>query len=187
MIGFGLTSRNSDALPPPFVPRAAATIGKRMHLHLSTLPRIECSPEVTIPLAPRDAVVLAWLAVEGPITRARMASMLWPASSDAQARSALRQRLLRLNKSVGVDLIGNGPVLQLPDVASHDLSGPGEFLGDLRLPDAPELDTWLQAQREQQQQRSQPAQQQQQQELLQLMAVPIVFTRKLTGIKAPLV
>jgi DNA-binding SARP family transcriptional activator/predicted ATPase len=149
VIGFALTSRNSDALPPPFVPRAAATIGKLMHLHLSTLPRIECSPEVTIPLAPRDAVVLAWLAVEGPITRARMASMLWPASSDAQARSALRQRLLRLNKSVGVDLIGNGPVLQLPDVASHDLSGLGEFLGDLRLPDAPELDTWLQAQREQ--------------------------------------
>lgn len=55
----------------------------------------------TVELAARDALLLAWLAVEGPTPRARLASLLWPASTDDAARNALRQRLHSCAGSAG--------------------------------------------------------------------------------------
>ena len=94
-------------------------------------------------LAAPDALLLAWLALEGPTPREKLAALLWPDSPSDAARNALRQRLFRLRKQVGVDVVTGSTTLALaPDVA-HDLSDASALLGDLAQPDSPELDAWL--------------------------------------------
>ncbi len=47
----------------------------------------------SVPLASRDAALLAWLALEGPTSRTRLAALIWPDSAPEEARNSLRQRL----------------------------------------------------------------------------------------------
>jgi DNA-binding SARP family transcriptional activator len=128
-----------------------------MHLRLSNLPQVEPRGAAAVPLAPRDAALLAWLAVQGPTSRDRLAAMLWPGSSEPQAHTALRQRLFRLKKLLGRDIAGGSPLLQLTPSVSHDLADAGEILGSLALPDAPEFDAWLHQERERRRSREQDA------------------------------
>jgi len=100
-------------------------------------------------LGARDALLLAWLAVEGPTPRERLGALLWPQSSQSQARTALRQRLFQLRRVLGREVASGGPVLALAAGVEHDLGAADELLGHLRLSDAAELDAWLVAQREQ--------------------------------------
>ena len=58
--------------------------------------RFEPAGGATHELEPKDALLLAYLAIEGPTPRARLASLLWPDVDDERARGNLRQRLLRL-------------------------------------------------------------------------------------------
>jgi len=102
----------------------------------------------TVDLAPRDAVLLAWLALEGPTPRARLAGLLWPTSSDDAARNSLRQRLFQLRKQCGAELAEGNPLLALAHGFGHDLDESATLLGSLSLLDCPELDAWLLAQRE---------------------------------------
>ncbi len=96
-----------------------------------------------VALAAPDALLLAWLALEGPTPRERLAALLWPGSDGETARNALRQRLFRLRRQLGVDLAEGGPVLALAAGIAHDL-GPGTpLLGTLTAPEQPELDAWL--------------------------------------------
>lgn len=99
-----------------------------------------------VAIAPRDAALLAWLALEGPTPRARLAELLWPGHDATLARNTLRQRLYQLRMSLG-SLAEGGAVLRLADDVEHDLDGAAELLGTLRLTDAPELDAWIAAQR----------------------------------------
>jgi DNA-binding SARP family transcriptional activator len=62
---------------------------------------------------PRDAVLLAWLVIEGPTSRERLPAMLWPASGLAQALNTLRQRLFQLKKLLGMDVAIGLPTLAL--------------------------------------------------------------------------
>jgi DNA-binding SARP family transcriptional activator len=128
-----------------------------MHLRLSNLPQVEPRGAAAVPLAPRDAALLAWLAVQGPTSRDRLAAMLWPGSSETQAHTALRQRLFRLKKQLGRDVAFGSPLLQLTPGISHDLADAGEILGSLALPDAPELEAWLRQERERRLSREQDA------------------------------
>ena len=57
------------------------------------------------PLAAPDALLLAWLALQGPSSREHLAALLWPGSTAEAARNALRQRLFRLRKLAGADLV----------------------------------------------------------------------------------
>ncbi|MGZ5185489.1 MAG: ATP-binding protein [Caldimonas sp.] len=98
-------------------------------------------------LAPRDAALLAWLALEGATPRARLAELLWPASDPDAARNTLRQRLFHLKKDCG-ELVSGGLLLRLADDVRHDLGESGGVLGELSFPDAPALDEWLRSQRE---------------------------------------
>jgi len=67
-----------------------------MHLRLSNAPQLSISADKVLPLAPRDVAPLAWLALEGPTSRNRLAQLLWPDSEPLAARNALRQRLFQL-------------------------------------------------------------------------------------------
>ncbi len=102
-----------------------------------------------MPLQTADALLLAWLALEGPTPRDRLAALLWPTSSAEAARNALRQRLFRLRKQAGCDLVGGSQVLALADGLTHDLAGSPGLLGALHPADDGELDDWLERQRAQ--------------------------------------
>ncbi len=99
------------------------------------------------PLAAPDALLLAWLALEGPSSRERLAALLWPGSSAEAARNALRQRLFRLRKQVGTDLVCGSATLQLAAEVGHDLDTAPELLADCQMPDCQQLDAWLAEQR----------------------------------------
>ncbi len=102
----------------------------------------------TIPLAPRDAVMLTWLIIVGPTTRAQMAAMLWPDRGEDQARNSLRQRLFQLRRQVGADLVLGTTTLELASEVTHDLDVGSPLLGEMGLPECPSLHAWLQAMRE---------------------------------------
>lgn len=128
-----------------------------MQLHLAEAPHIEGADGTLLPLTLRDAALLAWLALEGPTPRDRLGALLWPASTQAQARTTLRQRLFQMKKLLGADVAQGSPLLQLAPGVQHDLAQAADLLGGQHLPDAPELDTWLQRQREQRHRREQDA------------------------------
>lgn len=121
-------------------------------LRLSDLPQVEQGGSV-LPLAARDAALLAWLAIEGPTSRERLGELLWPGRSEAQTRATLRQRLFQLKKRLGRDLAVGTPMLKLADGVVHDLNEAAELLGDMSFADAPALDAWLQRHRERLQRR----------------------------------
>lgn len=99
------------------------------------------------PLAPADALLLAWLAIQGPTPRERLAALLWPGSSADAARNALRQRLFRLRRQAGADLVTGPSPLQLAPNVVHDLAGAATLLGTLAADAGSELEAWLQAER----------------------------------------
>lgn len=101
-----------------------------------------------VPLPPQDAALLAWLALEGPTPRARLAQLLWPDSAADTARNSLRQRLFKLKRLTGAELITGAAVLGLAPGLEHDLHDAASLLGELRLESGPELEQWLAQQRE---------------------------------------
>lgn len=126
-----------------------ATINRRaaMRLELSDLALARRADGLSSALAPRDAALLAWLALEGPTTRTRLAELLWPGSDPKDARNTLRQRLFHLKQQCG-DLVTGTSALRLGDAVEHDLAEAKGVLGALQFADAPELDAWLLARRQ---------------------------------------
>lgn len=100
------------------------------------------------PLAPRDAVMLAWLALEGPTPRQRLAQLLWPESDSAAAHNALRQRIFKLHKLAGEEIVVGRLTLSLATGIDHDLGADSDVLGDADHRFTGEMATWL-AQRRQ--------------------------------------
>ncbi len=100
-------------------------------------------------LAPRDAALLAWLALEGPTPRLRLAQLLWPDSSPEQARNALRQRLFQLKRQLGTSPVEGQTTLALAAGVQHDLADAAELLGNEALDLGAEFDAWLAQRREQ--------------------------------------
>ena len=115
--------------------------------------------ERTIALRPKDAALLAIVALSGPIQSDRLAAMLWPAATAKQADTSLRQRLFRLRREAGAALVTSGSLLSLSPDLQHDLAstlerigadeqaGQHELLGDLDFDDLPALADWLRAER----------------------------------------
>ena len=100
-------------------------------------------------LAALDAALLAWLALEGPTTRARLAQLLWPAMDGEAARNSLRQRLFQLKKRLGVEIVVGSTTLALAEGVSHDLEDADTVLGQAAGEDiaAGEFAQWLELQR----------------------------------------
>jgi DNA-binding SARP family transcriptional activator/tetratricopeptide (TPR) repeat protein len=128
--------------------RQAIGGGALMQLRLACAHEIVLADGRVVGLPARDAALLAWLAIEGPTPRDRLVALLWPEASQAQARSALRQRLFRLRRSLGADPAIGVQKLQLVDSLRHDLAGSRQVLGDLSFADAPDFDRWLARQRD---------------------------------------
>ena len=119
-------------------------------LHLSESPQVRLADHSTaLALGSIDALLLAWLAVAGPTRRERLATLLWPDSPADSARTALRQRLFRLRRQCGIDLVAGNAVLGLAEGIGHDLHSSRTLLGSLELPSGTELAEWLSTERAQ--------------------------------------
>jgi DNA-binding SARP family transcriptional activator len=117
----------------------------------------------TLPLNANDAALLALLAVDGATTRDRVIALLWSDEDDAaRARNALRQRLFRLRRAAGADVVAGDEVLALAPLVQHDLGDPqaalaadpadalgGDLLGTQAYEGRIEFSLWLDAAREQ--------------------------------------
>src|SRR5688500_3865930 len=106
-------------MPAPL--SSIARIGTPMQLQLADSPTLVGADGRGVALAARDAALLAWLALEGPTSRLRLATLLWPDKDADAARNVLRQRLFRLRKTLGVDLVQGSATLELLDGVCHDL------------------------------------------------------------------
>jgi DNA-binding SARP family transcriptional activator/tetratricopeptide (TPR) repeat protein len=121
------------ALPPPMT---------AIRLELSNRALLHAGSGALV-LNARDAALLAWLAIEGPTTRGRVAALLWPAISVEEARSALRQRLFQLKKQAGVAVVTGDGVLALAECVTHDLQDGGTLLAGLTNEYGAEFSAWL--------------------------------------------
>ena len=118
-----------------------------MKLCLATAASMLKSDGLSVPLAPRDAALLAWLALEGPTPRMRLAQVLWPDSDAAAARNALRQRLFTLRKTLGVEVVVGTATLALAEGVTHDLEDADSVLGAAEPAAGGEFAAWLEQQR----------------------------------------
>ncbi|PYE52762.1 ATP-binding protein [Deinococcus yavapaiensis] len=128
------------------------------------------SPSGTVwPLERKLAGVLAYLAVEGAATRARLTELLWPDARPNVARNSLVQHLRKLRLAVGEDLVEGDATLTLrADVTSdaaltraafegdrfdevHALTERGAVLAHADFDDCPDFAEWLLVTRERQQ------------------------------------
>ena len=117
-------------------------------LRLAAAPRLCLPGRPPLTLPDLDGALLAWLAVEGATPRERLAALLWPESAADAARNALRQRLFRLRRLAGRDLVTGSAQLALAPGVAHDLAGGAEsVLGTLQLPGLAEFEAWLEQQR----------------------------------------
>ncbi len=100
-------------------------------------------------------LILAFVALEGPTPRERLAGLLWPERPEARARANLRQALLRISRSAPVldreaVALREGLWVDARDMDAGELAGiaPASLLGSLDASDLPELASWLDATRE---------------------------------------
>jgi DNA-binding SARP family transcriptional activator len=96
-----------------------------------------------VELERKEAGLLAYLALEGPSSRSRLAGLLWPDGAEERARGNLRQRLTRLRKSIGEAVVDDGNALRLATGVSIDTQSAGQLLSTLHYDDCPEFDQWL--------------------------------------------
>jgi DNA-binding SARP family transcriptional activator len=131
-----------------------------IHLRLLAVPALVLANSAPLALERKDAALLALLALDGSIPRARAAALLWPDAEPQKARNSLRQRLFRLRRSAGCDVVVEDSALALADGIDHDLAGlparlasdpsacAGELLGAFGYEDCEEFDDWVRSARE---------------------------------------
>ncbi|PYE55444.1 BTAD domain-containing putative transcriptional regulator [Deinococcus yavapaiensis] len=112
----------------------------------------------------KTAACLAYLALEGPTTRARLVGLLWPTSPEATARNNLSQLLRKLRLATGQEWVAGADILTLSADLVVDaleardlytrgrhaefLDRAGGLLGGLVYDDCPELEDWLLSEQE---------------------------------------
>lgn len=124
-----------------------------LRLRLLGQPALLTAADSASPLSPKDAALLAVLALEGAQAREHLAAWLWPDKPPAKRLDSLRQRLMRLDGRCPRPLfVREGNTVALSGDVAHDLSAteipsalePGRpLLGSLRFDDLPELNDWL--------------------------------------------
>ncbi|HTT11419.1 MAG TPA: AAA family ATPase [Burkholderiaceae bacterium] len=115
--------------------------------------RLRGAPSCALPdgrvidLEAKDALLLAFLAIEGQTSRAILAERLWPDVDAERARGNLRARLLRIKQRVGAELIGPGSLAMLAAGVTHDLDDTSDVLAPVALEGAGGFAEWLEATR----------------------------------------
>lgn len=103
----------------------------------------------SVALERRAAALLALVALEPGISRLRVASLLWPDSSDP--RRNLRQQLLRFRQQFGQALVQGASSLTLAglelDATDDNAPASAPLLAGLEYDDCEPFDAWLQARR----------------------------------------
>lgn len=117
-------------------------------LRLHGPPGVALDDGRVLPLSAREAALLAWLHLEGATPRGRIAGLLWPSGTEAQARANLRQTLARLKRAAGELLAEGEGTLRLAERVAVAAAGGARLLGPLEFDGAPELAEWLAARRE---------------------------------------
>jgi len=110
-------------------------------LQLQGQPLVTSDEGSSIALSAREAALLAWLHLEGPTPRARIAGLLWPAGSETQARANLRQLLARLRRGIGELIAEAEGVLALAVAPAPQPAA--ELLAGMDFDDLPEFAQWL--------------------------------------------
>lgn len=141
--------------------RARSSVGETStRVQLLGVPTLQLASGTEAALSPKDAALLAILIVEGTVARSRLASMVWPNADPAGARNNLRQRLFRLHRAAGRDVVSQGETMALAHGIEHDLVDPaaalegdaaavtGVPLGALDYDADPELARWVDGVRE---------------------------------------
>ena len=110
-------------------------------------------------LSPKDAALLALIAIDGPVEATRVAALVWPDVASKKADTNLRQRLFRLRRDTGAALVDTGALLQLAAGVETDLpatlaqlgtdpgAGTEPLLGDLAFDGMADLADWLRSAR----------------------------------------
>ncbi len=117
-----------------------------------------------VPLERKAAAMLAYLALEGPTRRAALTSLLWPDTREVAARNNLVHLLRKLRLSADAVPVVGSEVLSLAGELNADvldaqeafvrgehaafLLFEGDVLQGLVYDDLPDLDLWVEAQRE---------------------------------------
>ena len=134
--------------------------GALARLQLLAAPALVRPDATVVTLERKDAALLALLAFDGPTSRSRVAALLWPDADADKARNSLRQRLFRLRRAAGTELIEPDESLRLADRVEHNLGSParqladdptaaaGDLLGACAYEDCPELEDWVRIARE---------------------------------------
>ena len=133
------------------------SFGGPWRLQLLGLPcLVHTQSPATVRLSRKDAALLAVVALDGPIASEHAAALVWPAVDRKKAETNLRQRLFRMRRDTGTNLIAGGLLLRLAgdvetnlpatlaQIASDENAGREELLGDLEFEDLPELARWIQ-------------------------------------------
>ncbi|CAN5121909.1 AAA family ATPase [soil metagenome] len=119
-----------------------------MELNLCRPPFVALSEGAPCALAPREAVLCAWLAIEGTTRRERAATLLWPEVGADSALNSLRQLLFQMRQRVPGLLDISRSTLALADDTSHDLADAQALLEGLDLGIEGEMRAWLDHQRQ---------------------------------------
>ena len=108
-----------DSAPAPIAPDQGQTWELRLLGQPALLAR-ESGRELL--LQPKDAALLAVVALSSPLKAERLVEMLWPRASARQADTSLRQRLFRLRRDTQAALVSTGPLLQPAGDLDTDLA-----------------------------------------------------------------
>ncbi len=107
---------------PDIRKQAAPPAGETVRLHLLGPARLQIGRGAARPLERHDALLLALLAIEGPMNRAHLARLLWPSSASRDATGSLRQRLHRLALVAGGPVVQGHAQVQLVAHVRHDMT-----------------------------------------------------------------
>ncbi|WP_045233492.1 hypothetical protein, partial [Deinococcus pimensis] len=127
--------------------------------HLSVLgrPRLVTRGGAPVRLGDRAFAVLAYLALEGPSSRSRVAGLLWPDSPESTARNNLVHVLRRTIAAAGGEIVearetlslAPGVTVDVPPLADAGaviqallVAGDGALLDGMEFEDAPDFSDW---------------------------------------------
>lgn len=128
--------------------------GPALHIRLLGEPVWQCPGSPAVRLSPKDAALLAKLALDGPQARAALYELIWPEAGSEKAGASLRQRISRLHRAAGRRVVESSENVRLHPGVSVDAAQPaaldnetllaaGTLLAGFDLGEHDELDRWL--------------------------------------------